>query len=154
MSLETRLTAAFQQIGTDVGGIKSKTDHISVTQAVDLDAIETRVNALDQAVVLKGTFSASGGSFPGSGSAQAGEAWISTSAGTIDGMEININDRVIAVSDNASVSDSDDWHLADYTDEVVSVNGRSGSVTGLQEASDVGDTDRNFLNDYTTARDA
>lgn len=115
---------------------ETKLDHISVTQAVDLDAIETRVNALDQAVILMGTFSASGGVFPGGGTAQAGETWIATTAGVINGMDINTNDRVIAIVDNASISVAADWHLADYTDEVLSVAGKTGAVTLIK--ADVG----------------
>lgn len=154
MSLVTNLNAAFAQVGADVGAIKDKTDHITVTQAVNLDTIESRVNALDQAVVLKGTFDPSGGVFPGGGAAQAGETWIASGSGTIAGMVINTNDRVIAVVDNAGTTTAAHWHLADYTDNVLSVNGRTGAVTGLQEASEIGDTATNFLSTYTTARDA
>lgn len=104
--------------------------NITVTQAVDLDAIESRVNELDQAVVLQGTFQPSLGSFPGGGSAQSGESWIASDSGTIDGVEINKNDRLIAITDNASTSTyASNWHLADYTDEVLSVAGKTGAVT-------------------------
>lgn len=107
----------------------AKVAYLTVTQGVDLDAIETRVNALDAAVVLKGTFSASGGSFPGGGTAQMGESWIASSTGTIDGAAITTGDRVIAIADNASTSIfAGNWFLADYTDKVSSVNGTVGSV--------------------------
>lgn len=154
MSLVSNLNSAFAQIGTDIGAIKDKTDFITITQAVDLDAIESRVNALDQSVILKGTFDPSGGVFPGGGTAQAGESWIASGSGTIGGMVINTNDRVIAITDNAGTTTAANWHLADYTDNVLSVNGRTGAVTGLQEASAIGDTATNFLSTYTTARDA
>lgn len=108
---------------------EAKLDQITVTQAVDLDAIESRVNALDAAVVLKGTFNPTGGVFPGGGTAQAGESWIATVDGTIDGMVIKANDRVIAIIDNASTSLASAWHLADYTDAVQSVAGKTGAVT-------------------------
>ena len=113
-----------------IDGDKAKVDFISVTQAVDLDAIETRVNALDAAVVLMGTFDASGGAFPGGGTAQAGESWIASVGGTIDGIEINVSDRLIAITDNASTGTySGNWHLADYSDSVQSVAGKTGAVT-------------------------
>jgi hypothetical protein len=118
---------------------QTKVGYLTITQGVDLDAIETRVNALDAAVVLKGNFNPSGGSFPGGGTAQAGEAWIATTAdGVIDGMDITVNDRVIAINDNASTSSAADWHLADYTDEVQSVAGKTGSIT--LDADDVSET--------------
>jgi len=111
----------------------TKLGHITVTQAVDLDAIETRVNALDAAVVLKGTWSAAGGSFPGSGTAQAGESWIVSAAGTVNSVAFNEGDRIIAITDNASTSTfASNWFKADYTDQVSSVAGRTGAVTLAQ----------------------
>lgn len=114
----------------------TKLGHISVTQAVDLDAIETRVNALDAAVVLKGTWNAGAGSFPGGGTAQAGESWIVSSGGTVNGVAFAANDRVIAITDNASTTTfAGQWHKADYSDEVQSVAGKTGAVTLV--ASDI-----------------
>lgn len=98
-------------------GQLAKIDHLTVTQPVDLDAIETRVNALDAAVVLKGTWDASGGSFPGSGSAQAGESWIVSVGGIVDSVAFTVGDRIIAITDNASTSTyASNWFKADYTD--------------------------------------
>jgi len=62
---------------------ETKLDYISITQAVDLDAIETRVNALDAAIILMGTWDASAGTFPGAATAQAGESWIVSVGGTV-----------------------------------------------------------------------
>lgn len=119
---------------------KTKVGHLSVTQAVDLDAIETRVNELDASVVLMGTWDASVGTFPGSGSAQAGESWIVSTGGTVDGVEFVANDRLIAIVDNASTSVyANNWHKADYTDQVQSVFGRTGAVTA--QAGDYDDSD-------------
>jgi len=96
---------------------QAKVGYLSVTQAVDLDAIETRVNALDAAVVLKGVWDASAGTFPGSGSAQAGESWIVSVAGTVNSVAFVINDRIIAIADNASTTTfAANWFKADYTD--------------------------------------
>ncbi len=126
---------------------KTKLGHISVTQAVDLDAIETRVNALDAAVVLKGTWDASSGSFPGSGSAQAGESWIVSVGGTVDGQVFVANDRIVAIVDNASTSTyAANWHKLDYTDAVLSVAGKTGAVT--LDANDVAEvTDKRYMTD-------
>lgn len=108
----------------------TKLTFLTVTQAVDLDAIEARVNGLDQAVILKGAWDASAGTFPGSGSAQAGESWIVSTGGTVGGVAFNQNDRIIAIVDNASTSTfAANWFKADYTDQVLTVAGKTGAVT-------------------------
>lgn len=132
---------------------KAKLDHLTVTQAVDLDAIETRVNALDAAVVLKGTWDASAGTFPGSGTAQAGESWIVSVAGTVNSVAFAVGDRIIAITDNASTTTfAANWFKADYTDLVSSVAGRTGNV--VITASDLADfaTAAVSANDASTVR--
>lgn len=114
---------------SDILSAKTKTDHITVTQPVDLDAIETRVNALDAAVVLKGTWDASAGTFPGSGSAQAGDSYIVSVGGTVNGQVFVANDRIVAILDNASTSTyAANWHKLDYTDAVLSVDSSTGAI--------------------------
>jgi hypothetical protein len=109
---------------------QTKVGHISVTQAVDLDAIETRVNALDAAVVLKGSWDASAGTFPGGGTAQAGDSYIVSVAGTVDSIAFSVNDRIVAITDNASTSTyASNWLKLDYTDAVLSVDGQTGAVS-------------------------
>lgn len=109
---------------------RTKIGYLTVTQSVDLDAIETRVNALDAAVILKGSWDASAGSFPGSGSAQAGESWIVSVAGTVDGTAFAVNDRIIAIVDSASSSTfAANWFKADYTDQFLSLDGSTGAAT-------------------------
>lgn len=109
---------------------ETKLGFISVTQAVDLDAIETRVNALDAAVVLSGTWDASAGTFPGGGTAQAGQSYIVSVSGTVDGVAFVANDRIVAILDNASISTyAANWHKLDYTDAVLSVDGATGAVS-------------------------
>ena len=109
---------------------ETKLDFITVTQAVDLDAIETRVNALDAAVILQGTWDASTGSFPGGGTAQAGDSYIVSTGGTVDSQEFTANDRIVAITDNASTTTyAANWHKLDYTDAVQSVAGKTGAVT-------------------------
>lgn len=109
---------------------KTKLGHITVTQAVDLDTIESRVNSLDSAVVLQGSWDASAGTFPGGGAAEAGYSYIVTVAGTVDGVAFSINDRLLAVVDNASTGTyASNWLKLDYTDQVLSVAGKTGAVT-------------------------
>lgn len=109
---------------------QNKLAFIAVTQNVDLDDIETRVNNLDAAVVLKGTWDASSGSFPGGGTAQAGASYIVSVGGTVDGQTFAANDRIIAITDNASTSTfAANWFKADYSDQFVSLDGQVGTVT-------------------------
>lgn len=120
---------------------KTKLGFISVTQAVDLDAIETRVNDLDAAIVLKGVWDASVGTFPGGGVAQAGWSYIVSVTGTVDTVTFNVGDRIIAILDNASTSTyASNWFKADYTDLVSSVNGQTGAVTLLVSEVDADNT--------------
>lgn len=109
---------------------KTKLGNITITQAVDLDALETTVAALDQATILKGSWDASAGTFPGGGAAQAGWSYIVSVAGTVDSVSFAVNDRIIAILDNASTTTfASNWFKADYTDQVLSVAGNTGAVT-------------------------
>ena len=120
----------------------TKIDLITVTQAVNLDTLVTRVNDLDAAVVLKGTWDATSGVFPGGGTAQAGESWIVSVAGTVDGVDFVQDDRIIAILDNASTGTyAANWHKADYSDLVSSVAGLTGAISaaGLRTAINVED---------------
>lgn len=124
--LAATMTAAL----ADIVAIESKTDHLTVTQAVDLDVIEARVNALDAAVVLIGVWDASTGVFPGVGVAQAGYTYIVSVAGTVNGINFSVNDRILAIIDNAStVTYAANWLHLDYTDQVLSVAGLTGAIT-------------------------
>lgn len=114
----------------DLDEIDEKVGYLTVTASTDLDAMRTRVNELDAAVVLKGAWDASGGSFPGLGTAQAGDSWIVSTGGTVDGVAFTSNDRLIAITDNASTTTfAANWFKADYTDAVLSINGQTGAVT-------------------------
>lgn len=134
-------------IETNSNASKVKTDLITVTQPVDLDAIETRVNDLDASVILKGGWDASAGTFPASGTAQAGWSYIVTVAGTVDGISFALNDRIVAVLDNASTSTyASNWLKLDYTDQVLSVNGSTGVI--VLSTADIADSaDKRYVTD-------
>lgn len=132
---------------------ETKLDHLTVTAATDLDDLRTRVAGLDSAVVLKGSWDASAGTFPSG--ANAGDSFIVSVAGVVDGQDFVVNDRLLAITDSASTTVyAGNWLKLDYSDNVLSVNGRTGTVTGLAETSDTGNLDRNFLSDYVTARNS
>lgn len=79
---------------------------------------------------LAWSWDASAGTFPGGGTAQAGASYIVSVAGTVDGVSFNINDRVIAIADNASTTTfAANWFKADYTDQVLSVAGLVGAIS-------------------------
>ncbi len=126
---------------------ESKLGFISITQAVDLDQLESDVAALANGMVYQGNWDASSGSFPGGGSAQTGAFYTVSVSGTVDSISFAIGDRIIAIIDNASTSTySGNWTKTDSTDEVTSVNGEVGNVV-----LDTGDisavTDNNYVTD-------
>ena len=132
-------------------GFSSTTGTVSSSDSIlsALEKLAGNVAALDSAVILKGSWDASSGSFPGSGSAQAGWSYIVSVAGTVDGVSFNQNDRIIAITDNASTTTfANNWFKADYTDQVVSVFGRTGAVSaqsGDYDASQVDSTAYSFI---------
>lgn len=102
-----------------LNAITAKTNFLTVTAATDLDSIRARVADLDASVVLRGGWDASAGTFPGGGSAQAGDSYQVTVAGTVGGVDFSVNDRIIALVDNASTTVfSPNWLKADYSDSV------------------------------------
>ena len=110
--------------------LETKLGHITVTQAVDLDALESDINALSGGIViLKGTWDASAGTFPGAGAAQAGWSYFVSVGGVVDGVTFDVDDRVVAILDNASTTTyAANWHKLDYTDQVLSVDGQAGVI--------------------------
>lgn len=113
--------------GRDIATDGTKLDLIAITQAVDLDDLETRVNSLNSAVVLKGTWDATVGTFPVS--TVAGETWICNVAGIVNTVQFEIDDRITAIIDGASqITYPGNWLKQSYTDQVLSVNGKIGAV--------------------------
>ena len=108
---------------------ETKLDYISVTQAVDLDQMETDIAALANGMVYKGDWDASSGSFPGGGSAQTGWFYYVSVAGTVNSIAFAVGDNIVATVDNASASTyANNWSKHDQTDAVQAVVGLTGSV--------------------------
>ena len=128
--------------GRDVAADGTKLDFVTVTQAVDLDQMETDIAALENGMVYKGDWNAGSGSFPGGGSAQTGWFYYVSGAGTVNGISFAVGDNIVATTDNASTSTyASNWSKHDQTDAVQAVVGLTGSVTksGLLSALNVED---------------
>jgi hypothetical protein len=120
---------------------ETKLGYLTLTGAVDLDAINTRVTELDQAIILQGSFSPSGGAFPGGGTAQAGERWIADDAGTIDSVDFSAGDTITALTDNASTTTySGNWLRVDNTEQDASETAK-GVVELATDAETITGTD-------------
>lgn len=118
---------------------KTKMDYLTVTQAVDLDQMETDISALANGMVYKGNWDASSGVFPGSGSAQTGWFYYVNVAGTVDSIAFDVGDNIVATTDDASTTTyTANWSKHDQTDAVQSVAGLVGTITasGLRSAID------------------
>lgn len=121
---------------------ETKIDYITVTQAVDLDQMETDIAALENGMVYKGDWNAGSGSFPGGGSAQTGWFYYVSGAGTVNSISFAVGDNIVATTDNASTSTyASNWSKHDQTDAVQAVVGLTGSVSksGLLSALNVED---------------
>ena len=128
--------------GRDVAADGTKLDYISVTQAVNLDQMETDIAALANGMVYKGDWNAGSGSFPGGGSAQTGWFYYVSGAGTVNGISFAVGDNIVATTDNASASTyANNWSKHDQTDAVQSVVGLTGTISksGLLSALNVED---------------
>lgn len=133
-------------------GDKAKVGRLTVTSAVNLDTLAATVAGMGDSVSLRGEYDVSGKTTFPTG-AKKGYSYIVKGSATIGGYELNEGDRLISLKTTASTTLAADWFHADGSDKVASVNGRTGVVTGLMEASALGDINRNFTSDYTTARD-
>jgi hypothetical protein len=117
--------------GRTVGADGAKLDFVVITGPVDLDAMQLQMDGLTSAVVLRGTWDPTSGSFPTSTS--AGDTWISTNIATVDGVDFKVDDRITALVDGASASIyTGQWLRSTYSDLVTSVAGRVGAITLLE----------------------
>jgi hypothetical protein len=117
---------------------------------ITLDDFYTHISSLIGApVVLKGAWDAGESSFPGGDAAKAGWSYIVSIGGTVDGVAFAANDRILAIADNASSETySGNWHKLDYTDQVLSVHGRTGTIvsqSGDYNADQIDETANNKI---------
>jgi len=135
--------------GRNVATDGTKLDYITVTQAVNLDQMETDIAALANGMVYKGNWDVSSGSFPGGGSAQTGWLYYVSVAGTVNSISFAVGDNIVATTDDASASIyANNWSKHDQTDVVQAVVGLTGSITksglltalSVEDGADVTDT--------------
>lgn len=108
---------------------RAKLAYIAVTQGVDLDQMEADIAALANGMVYQGNWDASAGSFPGGGTAQTGAFYTVSVGGTVDSVEFAVGDRLIALTDNASITTyAANWTKLDATDAVTSVDSQTGNI--------------------------
>lgn len=123
-ALGTASTHANTDFATAAQGAKADT----AVQPSALTPIQQKLDALDQAIVLKGDWDASAGSFPAG--AESGWSYLVSVAGTVDGVDFSLGDRLIALIDAPSTATyAGNWFKSDGSDKVDSVFGRAGAVT-------------------------
>ena len=121
--------------GRSIATDGSKLDLITVTGAVDLDAIAA-AQGPGAVILMPGAWDASLGLFPVS--TLVGETWICSTAGAVDGVQFELNDRVTALINAASTSTYvGNWIQTRYADSVESVAGKTGAV--VIEEADISD---------------
>lgn len=131
------------------GAERTKLTNITVTQAVNLDTMESDIAALANGMVYRGDWDASSGSFPGGGSAKTGWFYYVAVSGSIGPLDFVVGDNIVATTDNASTSTyASNWSKHDQTDAVQSVVGIVGAISKLalltalnvEDGADVTDT--------------
>jgi len=128
---------------------RTKVDYITVTQAVNLDNMETDIAALANGMVYKTVWDASVWSFPWAWDAQVGWLYYVSVDWTVDWVSFNVGDNIIAIVDDASTSTySSNWSKHDQTDAVQAVVWLTWSITksallsaiNVEDWADVTDT--------------
>lgn len=108
---------------------QGKLANITVTQAVDLDQMESDIAALANGMVYKWNWDASVWTFPWAWIAQTWWFYTVSVGGTVDSVVFAVDDRLVATTDNASTTIyAWNWTKLDATDAVTSVNGAVWNV--------------------------
>lgn len=105
-------------------------NHITATNDIDLDVLQSEVDALGSGLVYKGTWDASSGSFPSS--SDTGFLYIVSVAGTVDGVSFDLGDSLAAITDSASTTTfAGNWSKFESVSDVQSVAGLTGVISKL-----------------------
>ena len=83
------------------------------------------------------SWDASTGAFPAGEGIKKGYTYAISAPGTVDGIDFQTTDILVSIQDGPSTSVyAGNWHKIDSSNAVLSVNSRTGVVTGLLEAGD------------------
>lgn len=135
------------------------------TEAVE--QLESAISNLDQAIIFKGGWDASSGSFPGGGTAQSGFKYIVEVSGTVDGIVFNIDDTILSIVDNASITTyASNWFkienkaltdltVTNRTNSQLEISNSSGSNVIIPQATNtfaglLNSTEKEYLGNLTT----
>lgn len=86
------------------GTLSGNSDSKFATQKAVKTYVDTLAAVVSGALVFKGAFDASAGSFPGGGTAQTGYFYRVSVAGTVNGVAFDVGDDIYAITNNASTS--------------------------------------------------
>jgi hypothetical protein len=93
-----------------------------------LGDLEARVDLIGSPDTQKGNWDASTGAFPAS--TTKGWSYIVDAAGTVDGIDFQIDDIIKSLADDASTTTyAANWHKVDNTDQVIAVAGLTGTIS-------------------------
>ena len=104
----------------------------SATKKIFTNAERDKLTGLDQAIILKGNWDASAGTFPSS--TEAGWSYIVSAIGTVDGIDFKLGDRLISILDGASTTVyAGNWFKSDGSDlgMIAEINAAASQPTPL-----------------------
>jgi hypothetical protein len=114
-------------VAADMNEIKDAINN----NADETDAHEARITTLENQAskVRQGTWDPASGFFPGTATTKPGYYW-KTLAGTLDGIDFDEGDTIVAIVNNPSTTTfAGNWEKDDDIDRVRSVNGKEGNVS-------------------------
>jgi len=100
-TIATQSASAVAITGGTITGIGTPSASTDVANKAYVDALATLVSG---ALLFKGAWDASAGTFPGGGTAQTGYFYKVSVAGTVNGVAFDVGDDIYAVVNNASTS--------------------------------------------------
>ncbi len=113
-----------------------------------VEGLEEWIASIDGSILLKEQgYWDPADPFPGGPTTEEGFYWVVDTAGTRDGIDFDVDDWLISLTDNPSTTTfTPDWRKADNSDRVTSVRNETGDVSGVPRAVE-------FATDPTTGDD-
>lgn len=129
-TMATDLASTDESKGASLVGLRDAANNFTATTVEGaLAELFEAQDGLSKITDLKGTWDASGGTFPAGDT--AGWYYIVDTPGTVDGVSFAEFDRIVALTDSASASTyAGNWlKMSNVSGTVVEVNGKSGAVS-------------------------